>query len=83
MTTQEQMKEYLQGYLLKKMKEMEDERERRGRVPKVLLLKEYFGSIMEDVQAMLIELSGHGIVKTGPTLNDMYVWLDPENALEE
>ena len=83
MTTQEQMKECLQGYLLKKLKEMEDERERKGRVPKVILLKEYHGSIMEDMRAMLIELNDHGIVEMGPTLNEMYVRLNPENALEE
>ena len=82
MTTQEQMKECLQGYLLKKLKEMEDERERKGRVPKVILLTEYHGSIMEDMRAMLIELNDHSIVEMGPTLNEMYVRLNPENALE-
>ena len=75
-------KEYLQGYLLKKLRGMEEARERVGKVPTAVLLTEYHDSIMEDMRAALAELSDHGIVATGPTLNDTYLHVNPENALE-
>ena len=38
--------------------------------------------IMDDMMAELEELKSHGIVEIGRTLNDQYVHINPENALE-
>lgn len=75
-------KEKLQGFLLGKLKEMEDARHAAGKMPAAVLMSEYKSGIMDDMMAELEELKSHGIVEIGRTLNDQYVHINPENALE-
>lgn len=75
-------KENLQGYLLGKLKEMEDARHAAGKMPAAVLMSEYRSGIMDDMMAELEKLKTHGIVEIGRTLNDRYLHINPENALE-
>lgn len=75
-------KEKLRGFLLGKLKEMEDARHTAGKMPATVLMSEFKSGIMDDMMAELEELKNHGIVEIGQTLNDRYLHINPENALE-
>ena len=75
--------DYLEAYLLRKLHRMEDARAKAGKVPSTVLMKDYYESVMDDMKERLSVLFAHGIVEMGHTLNDMYLHLNPENALEE
>ena len=77
------MKEQIKQYLLKKLREMEEARQRANRVPNVILASALRYSVMEDMAEAMEELVAQGIVENGNTLNDQYFRLNPENALEE
>lgn len=76
------MKEQLKQYLLKKLRDMEEARQRAGRVPNVILASALRYSVMEDMAEAMEELVAQGIVENGKTLNDEYFRLNPENATE-
>ena len=71
------MKEQIKQYLLKKLRDMEEARQRANRVPNVILASAIRYSVMEDMAEAM-----EGIVETGKTLNDQYFRLNPENATE-
>ena len=75
-------KDYLQGYLLRKLRDMEAARQRAGKVPTHVTLPEYHDSIMDDMREAIAALNDHGIVEMGPTLNSMYLHINPENVEE-
>lgn len=77
------MKEQIKQYLLKKLRDMEEARQRANRVPNVILASALRYSVMEDMAEAMEELVAQGIVETGKTLNDQYLRLNPENATEE
>ncbi len=76
------MKEQIKQYLLKKLRDMEEARQKAGRVPNVILTSAFRYSVMEDMAEAMEELVAQGIVETGKTLNDQYFRLNPENATE-
>ena len=76
-------KEHLKHYMLMKLRDMETARQRAHKMPDVILAPEYRLAINEDMADVIEELAAHGIVETGRTLNDHYLRLNPENALEE
>ncbi len=74
------MKEQIKQYLLKKLREMEEARQRANRVPNVILASALRYSVMEDMAEAMEELVAQGIVETGKTLNEQYFRLNPENV---
>lgn len=72
----------LKLYLLKKLREMEAAREAAHKAPTTVLLKDYHDSIMEDMREEIANLNDDGIIEMGPTLNGLYLHLNPENAIE-
>ena len=76
------MKEQIKQYLLKKLRDMEEARQRAGRVPNVILTSAFRYSVMEDIGEAMEELVAQGLVESGRTLNEHYFKLNPENATE-
>ena len=76
------MKEQIKQYLLKKLRDMEEARQRANRVSNVILASALRYSVMEDMAEAMEELVTQGIVEQGRTLNDQYFRLNPENATE-
>lgn len=76
------MKEQIKQYLLKKLRDMEEARQKAGRVPNVILASALRYSVMEDMAEAMEELVTQGIVEQGRTLNEQYFRLTPENATE-
>lgn len=76
------MKEQIKQYLLKKLRDMEEARQRANRAPNVILASALRYSVMEDMAEAMEELVTQGIVEQGRTLNDQYFRLNPENATE-
>ena len=75
-------KEHLKQYMLMKLRDMEEARQRAHRMPDLILASAYRYSISEDMADVIEDLAAHGIVETGKTLNDQYFRLNPENATE-
>ena len=76
------MKEQIKQYLLKKLRDMEEARQRANRVSNVILASALRYSVMEDMAEAMEELVTQGIVEQGRTLNDQSFRLNPENATE-
>lgn len=76
------MKEQIKQYLLKKLRDMEEARQKAGRVPNVILASALRYSVMEDLSEAMEELVAQGLVESGRTLNEHYFKLNPENATE-
>ncbi len=76
------MKEQIKQYLLKKLRDMEEARQKAGRVPNVILTSAFRYSVMEDLSEAMEELVAQGLVESGRTLNEHYFKLNPENATE-
>ena len=76
------MKEQIKQYLLKKLRDMEEARQKAGRAPNVILTSAFRYSVMEDLSEAMEELVAQGLVESGRTLNEHYFKLNPENATE-
>lgn len=76
------MKEQIMQYLLKKLRDMEEARQKAGRAPNVILTSAFRYSVMEDLSEAMEELVAQGLVESGRTLNEHYFKLNPENATE-
>ncbi|MBQ1408488.1 MAG: hypothetical protein IIY87_01885 [Bacteroidales bacterium] len=76
------MKEQIMQYLLKKLRDMEEARQKAGREPNVILTSAFRYSVMEDLSEAMEELVAQGLVESGRTLNEHYFKLNPENATE-
>lgn len=76
------MKEQIKQYLLKKLRDMEEARQKAGRAPNVILTSAFRYSVMEDLSEAMDELVAQGLVESGRTLNEHYFKLNPENATE-
>ena len=76
------MKEQLKQYLLKKLRDMEEARQREHKAPTLILAQALRYSVSEDLAEAMAELVEQGVVEHGRTLNDQYFRLNPENALE-